>query len=72
VVKLKYFHVNDAIAEHLNAEKKPATPFLLVKGDPTRKPAMRKDRKGQSKFRRRYCIIMDLSAAYQGTASPNF
>lgn len=53
VVKLKYFHGGDAISAQLDEiDTKPSTPFSLVSGDPSRKPAMRKDRKGQSAFRR--------------------
>lgn len=51
-MKLKYFHIDDPISVHLDGKRKAVTPsFTLVKGDPVRKPAMRKDRKGQSRFR---------------------
>ncbi len=51
VVKLKYFNELDQIAAHFDKSIKPQTQFSPVKGDPSRKPAMRKDRKGQSIFR---------------------
>jgi HNH endonuclease len=53
VVKLKYFDAVDGIAAHLKIDKEVSTPFTIVKGDPSRKPAMRKDRKAQPIFRQR-------------------
>jgi putative restriction endonuclease len=51
VVKLKYFDASDGIAVRLKVNEGVAVPFVVVKGDPSRKPAMRKDRKGQPIFR---------------------
>lgn len=67
VVKLKYFQVADPIATYLDKSKEESPQFALVAGEPSKKPAMRKDRKGQSKFRldtlqsygRRCCISGD-------------
>jgi putative restriction endonuclease len=67
VVKLKYFHVDDAMALLFDQGMAASTPFSLVKGNASQKPAMRKDRKGQSQFRldilknygRRCCISGD-------------
>jgi putative restriction endonuclease len=52
VVKLKYFDETDGIAERIDLPISSASPFAVVVGDPTRKPATRKDREGQSQFRR--------------------
>jgi putative restriction endonuclease len=52
VVKLKYFDEPDGIAARIDLPISSASPFVVVVGDPTRKPARRKDRKGQSQFRR--------------------
>jgi putative restriction endonuclease len=67
VVKLKYFHVEDALALLFDYGIEASTSFSLVKGEANQKPAMRKDRKGQSRFRldilrnygRRCCISGD-------------
>jgi putative restriction endonuclease len=52
VVKLKYFSEPDGIAGRIELPSVGAASFTIVVGDPTRKPASRKDRKGQSQFRR--------------------
>ena len=52
VVKLKYFAEPDALATRIDAGIASSSNFTIVAGDPTRKPASRKDRKGQSQFRR--------------------
>ncbi|MGV7219472.1 HNH endonuclease [Bradyrhizobium sp. UFLA05-112] len=52
VVKLKYFSDPDGIAASIDKPVPSVPPFVLVVGDPTRKPVRRKERKGQSLFRR--------------------
>lgn len=67
VVKLKYFHVEDAMVLLFDHGKEASNPFSLVTGNAAKKPAMRKERKGQSRFRldilknygRRCCISGD-------------
>ena len=67
VVKLKYFHVEDAMALLFDHGREASNPFSLVTGNAAKRPAMRKERKGQSRFRldilknygRRCCISGD-------------
>jgi putative restriction endonuclease len=51
VVKLKYFNEADEIATRLGTTSAVVVPFALVSGAASRKPSLRKDRKGQSIFR---------------------
>jgi putative restriction endonuclease len=51
VVKLKYFSGVDPIAAHVSLSEKSVARFVLIQGEPSRKPTLRKDRKHQSAFR---------------------
>jgi putative restriction endonuclease len=51
VVKLKYFSGVDPIAAHLGITEGLIARFVLIQGEPSRKPTLRKDRKHQSAFR---------------------
>jgi putative restriction endonuclease len=51
VVKLKYFNEADEIATRLGTTSAGVAAFALVSGTASRKPSLRKDRKGQSIFR---------------------
>ena len=59
VVKLKYFNEVDEIANKLGRTGVAVAQFALVSGAASRKPTLRKDRKGQSIFRneilKNYC-----------------
>ena len=65
VVKLKYFDAFDGIAARLDIDITATTPFATVTGDPSRKPVMRKDRKGQPIFRQNSSSTT-IDAAFQG------
>ena len=52
VVKLKYFNEVDRIATHFSFDTDNVESFVMVTGDATHKLSQRKDRKGQSMFRK--------------------
>ena len=66
VVKLKYFDAFDGISARLDIDITATTPFATVTGDPSRKPVMRKDRKGQPIFRQRILRNYDYRCCISG------
>jgi len=66
VVKLKYFDAFDGIATRLDIGNAASTLFAIVTGDPSRKPAMRKDRKGQPIFRQQILRNYDYQCCISG------
>ncbi len=65
IVKLKYFHEHDNLMLQLR-ERSITNAFEMVTGAASRKPALRKDRKGQSAFRQRILRNYDHRCSVYG------